>query len=135
MLEVVDYAMKEKKMLVVDDEKSIRKLLRKNFEEKGYVVLSAENAEEAIGILKDERIQVMFLDLNLPGISGVELCKEIRKHDLETAIYAITGLSSLFEVEDCLNSGFDDYFEKPLDLELLLKAAEDGFRKIKKNRR
>jgi CheY-like chemotaxis protein len=120
----------EKNIFVVDDEKFIRDMLEQAFSKHGYIVHSAENAEEALEILNDEKFQVMFLDLNLPKMNGVELCKQIRKDIPIGIIYAVTGYASLFELADCREAGFDDYFTKPVKLEMLFRAAQDAFEKI-----
>ncbi len=122
--------MREKKILVVDDEDVIRDLFEKAFSKVGYSVRSAKSGEKALEILKDEKIQIMFLDLKLPGMNGVELCRKIRKDFPIAIIYAVTGYSSLFELADCREAGFDDYFTKPADLKMLLKATQDAFEKI-----
>jgi len=72
----------------------------------------------------------MFLDLNLPGMNGVELCRKIRKDRPIAVIHAITGYASLFELTDCREAGFDDYFTKPADMEMLLTAAQNAFEKV-----
>ncbi len=117
-------------ILIVDDEKNIRDLLEMVFTRAGYRVYSAENAETALETLKDENIYVIFLDLNMPGMNGVELCKKIRHNIPLAIIHAVTGYASLFELSDCREAGFDDYFNKPVKLSELLKAAEDAFNKI-----
>ena len=122
--------MSNRKILVVDDEEAIRNLFEQAFSRDGYKVRSAESAEEALELLKGEKIQVMFLDLNMPGMNGVDLCKEIRKDFPMAIIHAVTGYSSLFELADCREAGFDDYFTKPADLKILLRAAQDAFEKI-----
>ena len=120
----------EKKILVVDDERMIRNMLEKAFTKAGYMVKTAESAEEALDLLNNEKIQVMFLDLKLPNMNGVELCQEIRKHNPIAIIYAVTGYASLFELALCREAGFDDYFTKPVNLSMLFDAAEDAFKKI-----
>ena len=122
--------MSERKLLVVDDEESIRDMFEEAFSRAGYLVQSAESAEEALEILKKENIHVMFLDLNLPGMNGVELCKQLRKDRPMDIILAVTGYSSLFELAECREAGFDDYFNKPVNLKILLKAAKDAFDRI-----
>lgn len=117
-------------ILFVDDEAAIRNIFEQAFSQKGYVVRLSESAEEALEILKQDNINVMFLDLNLPEMNGVELCKQIRKTNPMAIIYAVTGYASLFEVVDCRDAGFDDYFTKPVNLEILLKAGQDAFEKI-----
>jgi CheY-like chemotaxis protein len=120
----------EKKILVVDDDEVIRYMYKKTFKNAGYSVRSAETAEEALEILQVENIQVMFLDLNLPGMSGLELCRQIRSSNPIALLYAVTGYTSIFEFAACREAGFDDYFKKPVDINLLLKGASDAFEKL-----
>ena len=120
----------ENTILVVDDEKMIRDMLEKAMSRHGYTVVSAESAEEALDILNDQKILVMFLDLKLPGINGLELCLQIRNSIPMAIAYAITGYASRFELKDCRKAGFEDYFTKPVDLKTLFKAAEDAFEKL-----
>ncbi len=122
----------EKKIFVVDDDESIRKLLGKAFEKAGFTAVIAASAEEALDILKKENPQVMFLDLKLPGMNGIELCKTIRKDKPIACIYAMTGYNSIFELTECRDAGFDDYFLKPFDLSVIIDAAENGFQKIER---
>ena len=123
--------MNEKKILIVDDEELIRKLLQKTFGKEGYIVRTAYGPRQALDILKHESFQVMLLDLNLPGMSGFELCKRIRNDFPESSIFAITGYASLFELADCRKAGFDEYFTKPLDIEHLSRAIQHAFQGIK----
>jgi len=122
--------MPDRYILVVDDELAILTALEKVFSRAGYRAYLAETAEEALGILEKENINVMFLDLNLPEMNGVELCRKIRKDRPIAVIHAITGYASLFELTDCREAGFDDYFTKPADMEMLLTAAQNAFEKV-----
>lgn len=122
----------EKRILVVDDEEPIRDLYAQVFSRAGYEVRTAGSAEEALEILDHESYWVMFLDLNLPGMNGVELCRRIRT-DLPMAIpFAVTGYASLFELTDCRDAGFEDYFTKPVGLSQLLDAAAHAFKKLER---
>lgn len=122
----------EKKILVVDDEASMRDLFEDTFGCAGYTVRSAEGAAEALEILKKENIDVIFLDLKLFGTDGIELCRQIRKFKPASLIYAMTGWSALYEIDECREAGFDDYFTKPIKTEVLFKAVEDGFEKLER---
>jgi CheY-like chemotaxis protein len=122
----------EKRILVVDDEKMIRDMLEKALNREGYTVVCAESGEEALAILNDQKIFVMFLDLKLPGMNGLELCSQIRDANPMVIAYAITGFASDFELADCRDAGFEDYFTKPVDLKTLFGAAEDAFDKVKR---
>ena len=120
------------KILVVDDEASIRELFQSFFTEAGYEVVLAEEATEALVTLKIQDIDVIFLDLKLFGMNGIELCREIRKTKPLSIIYAMTGWAALYEIEECREAGFDDFFEKPLDMEKLLLLVEQAFEKLER---
>ena len=124
--------MSEKKILVVDDEQMIRDVFAEAFGRAGYAVQTAESAEEALEIMRKTPFWVLFLDLNLPGMNGVELCRQIRKDWAMAIPYAVTGYASLFEIHDCCEAGFEDYFTKPVDLSVLLEAADHAFKKLER---
>ncbi|SPD73080.1 Response regulator receiver protein [uncultured Desulfobacterium sp.] len=108
--------MGDKKILVVDDDELIREIFEQAFVREGYDVRLAESGEKALGILREEDIRVVFLDLNMPGMNGVELCSEIRRKTPTAIIHAVTGYGSLFELASCREAGFDDYFSKPVNV-------------------
>lgn len=125
----------ERKILIVDDEATARQVLEEMLLSSGYEVMTAAGAEEAMDILAREDIQVVFLDLKLFGVSGMELCRQIRKRKPMAIIYAITGWAALYEIEECREAGFDDFFTKPVDFTVLRKAAADAFEKLDRWRR
>lgn len=124
--------MLEKKILVVDDEVAILAVMEEIFKMKGYGVVTAGSAEEAIQLLSEEAFMVMFLDLKLPDMNGIELCKRIRRDNLIAIVYAFTGYTNFYGLMDCRSAGFDDFFVKPVAVDTLLKAADDGFEKIER---
>ncbi len=119
-----------KKVLVVDDEPQSREVIKIALEREGYSICGVASAEEALEVLENENFEVMFFDLGLPGMSGIVLCEEVRKKNPVAVIYAVTGFSEIFELADCRGAGFDDYFIKPIDLNTLIEAAHDAFKKI-----
>jgi DNA-binding response OmpR family regulator len=122
----------EGKILVVDDDEGIRSLLANVFGSAGYQVQTAGNAEEALKIMRAAPANLLFLDLKLPGLNGVELCREIRKGWPWTVAIAMTGYASLFELVDCREAGFEDYFIKPMSMATLLEVAAQAFQKIER---
>jgi len=118
------------RILVVDDEESIRSLLSEALATAGYEVLTAGSGEEALELLGSENLQVMLLDLKLPGMDGLELCRRIRQERPGAVIYAMTGYASRFSQAQCREVGFDDFFLKPLRLKTLFKAADQAFDKL-----
>ncbi len=124
--------MSKGKILVVDDEKAIINLLKQAFSRAGYTVMPAESGEEALEVLEKEDMSVMFLDLNLPNMNGIDLCRRIKKDKPMSVVFAVTGYASLFELAECREAGFDDYFKKPVDIKTLVKAAGEAFERIER---
>jgi len=81
-------------------------------------------------ILTQNHIKVMFLDIQLPGMTGLELCKKIRANNRIAVIYAMTGYTNLFQLDECREAGFDDYFSKPFEIMDIVKAAKEAFEKL-----
>lgn len=120
----------KREILVVDDEETIRYLFLNLFSESLYDVHTAGNAPEALQILKNNAIQVIFLDLKLFGMNGIALCRQIRQTTPLAIIHAITGWAALFDIEECRGAGFDDYFVKPLDMDLIALTVQESFKKL-----
>ncbi|MEE9911352.1 MAG: response regulator [Deltaproteobacteria bacterium] len=118
------------KILVVDDEASVRELFSGVFADEDYEVIAAEDGSQALDILQRDNIDVIFLDLKLFGMNGIDLCRQIRETKPVSMIFAITGWAPLFEIEECREAGFDDYFEKPLDMDILMDVVADAFKKL-----
>jgi DNA-binding response OmpR family regulator len=78
------------------------------------------------------RIFTLLFWLKLFGMNGIELCRKIRQGRPLAIIYAMTGWGALFEVEECREAGFDDYFIKPMDTDMILRAIADAFAKIER---
>ena len=120
----------EKSILVVDDEQSIRDLFYQSFQNIGYRVLTAAGGAEALQILGREDVRVMFLDIKMPEMDGVHLCKEIRKNQPDACIYALSGYVMLFPLGTYTEAGFDDFFLKPIDLGRAFQTVETAFERL-----
>ena len=120
----------EKKILIVHHEAAVRKMLGQAFHLEGCKVITAESAQSALEILSSERCLVLFLDLNLPGMNGVELCRHIKAEYPLAICYAVCADTCLFKLAECRDAGFDDYYSMPTDIKLLQKAVREGFEKI-----
>lgn len=122
--------MEEKTILVVDDERTVLEMLEMAFDRAGYSVRLATSAEEALDILKQELIPLMFIDLGLEKMNGFELCEHIRKDSPDAIIYALTGYAGLFGEHEIAEAGFDGYFAKPVRVETLYQITKDSFEKL-----
>lgn len=102
----------KKKILIVDDESSIRDLIRFYLEKEGFIVLSAKNGEDAIQMMSDHSPDLILLDIMLPDINGVDLCLEIRKA-YGIPILFLSCKSQEIDKIIALSVGGDDYITKP----------------------
>ena len=126
--------MNEKKLLVVDDDKSYLNALKIILTKMGYAAEVAVGSEEALKILEKEKFPLIITDLDMPGLDGVELCKQIRKIDSKSIVYALSGYIAEYDTENLEKSGFDGYLSKPAKIEVLKKAIEGAFDKIEENK-
>lgn len=125
--------MSKEKILVVDDEQDLVKLVRYHLEKDGYKVISAYNGEDALFLTRREKPDLIVLDLMLPGIDGLEVCKKL-KADPELANTAIVMLTAKGEEVDItvgLKLGADDYMTKPFSPKELLARVHAVLRRIK----
>lgn len=102
-----------KKLLVVDDEPSILTLLKFNLEQSGFEVLTAENGNDALEIAVTEDLTLIVLDLMLPGMDGMDVCKTLRQEKINTPILMLTAKDDEFDKILGLELGADDYMTKP----------------------
>ena len=109
-------------VLVVDDEDSIRNALRKFLVQQGYEVATAATGEEALAVLQRQRITGILLDVNMPGINGVELVPQIMDIDPTIAILMLTAVNDATSAALCMQRGAYDYLIKPIDLGHLGRA-------------
>lgn len=111
------------KILIVEDEEHIRKFVRINLERNGFVVLEADTGEKGIDIARTESIDVVVLDIMLPGIDGFEVCKILRQELPRIGIIMLTAKSQDIDKIMGLEYGTDDYMVKPFNpMELVLRV-------------
>jgi len=107
------------KVLVVDDEREIRDLLRTSLSAEGYEVVVASNGEEAIGLAKTGNPQVILLDIEMPGIDGIETCKRLEA-DEKTQLIPIIMMTSRGDRDiEAYLEGAADIVNKPFDIKQL----------------
>ena len=119
--------MKEKKILFIDDDQSQRKMINDIIKRFGYAVKTAADSGEAMQILESEKYPLIIMDLNIPGVDGMALCKRIRETDFESVIYALSGHAAEFKPERFEEIGFDGYLSKPVKIKVLKLAIEGAF--------
>ena len=115
------------KVLLVEDEESIRKFVKINLEREGYIIFEAGSGEDGIEIARRERPDIVVLDIMLPGIDGFEVCKTLRGEFPSLGIIMLTAKAEDYDKIMGLQYGTDDYLIKPFnptELTLRIKSIE-----------
>jgi signal transduction histidine kinase len=117
-----------KKLLLVDDEKDIREILRLSLVDMGYTVFEAENGVEALRIFKEVQPPIVLTDIKMPNMDGIELLQKIKHENPETEVVMITGHGDMDLAIKSLKYEATDFITKPINvdaLEISLKRAQD----------
>jgi len=117
------------RILVVDDEPQIRRVLRTTLTAKGYEVQDARTGEEALEAVRKSRFDLVLLDVNMPGMGGLETCRALRTNS-EIAIIMLTVRDSEQDTVAALDAGADDYVTKPFSTPELLARIRAAFRRL-----
>jgi DNA-binding response OmpR family regulator len=111
-------------ILIIEDDATMLRALKDNFEYKGYSVLTAADGEEGLNSALNKKPDLIILDIMLPKINGYEICRLIRKEHLDMPIIMLTAKGEESDVVLGLNLGADDYVTKPFSIkELLARGA------------
>jgi two-component system KDP operon response regulator KdpE len=116
------------RILVVDDDPQIRRVMRVTLTGQGYEVDDAKSGDAAVEKLRDAKFDLVLLDMNMPGLSGLDTCREIRSHS-EVAIIMLTVRDSEDDKVAALDAGADDYVTKPYNAPELLARIRAALRR------
>lgn len=111
-------------ILVVDDEQSVTDLLREDLAEEGYNCVTAPTGEDALKRLSVDNIDAVLLDLNLPGLSGMDVLREAKSNCPEITVIVVTAAGDAQTAVEALKTGAVDYITKPFELERVNSSIE-----------
>jgi len=117
--------------LIVDDEASFRRVLRTSLTQSGFAIDEAQSGEEAIALVSKNVFDLVLLDVNMPGIGGVEACREIRAHSPKIGIVMVTVQDGENEMVRALEAGADDYITKPIRFRELVARLRAVLRRLR----
>ena len=117
------------RILVVDDEPQIRRVMRTMLTAQGYMVSDARSGEEALDRIRNEKPDLILLDMNMPGMGGLKACREIRSSS-DVAIIMLTVRDHEQDKVDALDAGADDYVVKPFNNQELLARIRAALRRL-----
>ena len=122
--------MENNKVLILDDEDSIRQFMKINLEYQGYQTVEAATGEEALKVFEEENPAVAILDVMLPGISGFDVCQSIREKSPRTGIIMVSAKSQDIDKILGLERGADDYIIKPFNPQELILRVRSLMRRV-----
>ncbi len=117
-------------ILIVEDEDAIREVERLYLEKAGFAVLEATDGQEALELWREHQPDAISLDLNLPGLDGREVCKQIRKTDTSVPIIMVTARVEEIDEISGLQIGADDYLKKPFSPSVLVARVTSLLRRV-----
>ena len=116
------------RILIVDDEPQIRRVMRSTLTAEGYIVADAKTGEEGLQKMRQERPDLVLLDMNMPGIGGLAACREMRAGS-EAPIIMLTVKDTERDKVSALDAGADDYVTKPFSMPELLARIRSNLRR------
>jgi len=126
----------KKKVLVVDDEESMRHMLTEMLEEEGYVVQTASDGEEALGKAREDTYDFILSDIRMPKMDGTELLDGLRKESIPSTVIMMSAYGDVNTALEAIKRGAYDYIPKPFksdEILLTLKKADEHFRLMREN--
>jgi DNA-binding response OmpR family regulator len=115
-------------ILIVEDEVGIVQFLQQGLEEEGYQVTSAFDGVQGLELIQQHHFDLILLDWMLPKMTGLDLCKAIRKIDVDTPILFLTARDTVRETIEGIKAGANDYIKKPFSFEELIERIKIHFR-------
>jgi response regulator RpfG family c-di-GMP phosphodiesterase len=112
------------RILIVDDEANVRSVLLRHFEEEGTECIAAPSALDALGKMEDQNFSLVICDVMMPGMSGMEFLRQVKKQHPEMAFIMITGLMDINTAVDSLHIGAFDFITKPFELSAMRRAVD-----------
>ena len=125
------------KILIIDDERSIRNSLKEILADEGYDVDVAENGQQGCEMVEKEKYDVIFCDIKMPVMDGVETLAKLNSMGIDSAVVMISGHADVDTAVDCIKKGAFDFIQKPLDLNRILitiKNANDKVHLVKETK-
>ena len=129
--------MKTSRILVVDDDDSLRRVLQVQLEQDGYSVVTAASAQQAFSLLQLRAYDLVITDLRMPGLSGIEVLKQVKSQYPETVVIVLTAFGTVETAVEAMKAGAYDFLTKPVhpeELSLVVARALDHLRLIEEVR-
>ena len=125
----MSYADKGQHILIAEDDEQVARWLKRVFEDDGHLVEMAFSGSDALRLALDQPYALMIVDLDLPGLDGLSVVRQVRAAGRQMPVLIMTGLSSDDAVESGLDAGADDFLSKPVSVQVLRARARAAMRR------
>ncbi|MGM7703098.1 response regulator [Pseudalkalibacillus sp. Hm43] len=112
------------KILIVDDQYGIRILLNEIFKKEGYQTFQAANGVQALSIVKNEKPDLLILDMKIPGMDGLEILRRVKKVDKDVGVIIMTAYGELDMIHEAMELGAITHFAKPFDIDEIREVVK-----------
>src|SRR5512139_2041917 len=117
------------RVLIADDDENLRKVLRNELSEEGLEVDGADSGTRTMELLENDEVDVLLLDLGMPGLGGMDVLKKMNTLGLSTEVIILTGNATVPTAVEAMKLGAYDYLTKPFKLEELKAVVEKAYEK------
>ena len=130
MARLLDNPLRVMKVLIIDDERAIRNSLGEILTDEGYEVDTAEDGASGLQQVEKEKYDVIFCDIKMPGMDGVEVLGKLTEMGLDSAVVMISGHADIETAVECIKMGAFDFVQKPLDLNRILITIKNASERV-----
>lgn len=120
-------------LLIIDDDPAACRIFKKILGQVGYHILTATDAGKGLRLIKEKSPEIVFLDIKMPRVNGIELLRKIRKIKKDLIVIMLTGYATLDTARKAMELGAYDYVTKPFDLEAIKASIRDALELIASN--
>lgn len=120
----------QQKILVVDDDQAVTRSFERVLSQKGYAVITAASGEEALAKLANEHYDAVFTDIKMPGMSGIEVARQVKANQPWMPVVIVSGFASQKAQHQVAEYGVTQFMNKPLTPEMIERGAEEALRPV-----
>ena len=112
------------RILVIDDQKDFRELMKEWIESRGYLFLDAKHGQDGLDLMQTTQVDLVIVDLDMPVMNGLDFTIESKKKYPKVPVIMVTAYSPFYSTDEILSTGIDAFLKKPIELDTLMKTIQ-----------